>query len=318
MNKKKILFSIVLSILLCSGCFELAPPSDTTKIYVDDDGKAEFTQIQEAIDIASPGGTVFVYNGTYFERLVINKSITLIGESMSETAIYFTGDTHDPVDIVLVTADDCVINNFGVINAGNSSNVTGVKIVSSGNTISNLTISRCKYGILVDGGSNNNISQNSISNSYGILLRSSDNNNISKNDIFFSIFYSLCLEQGSDNNIIFGNNITRGFQGIGIHVNDSEFNRVFGNVIMYNRAGAWCCCGALYNIFYNNVFKLNRDYNARDDGNNTWDSVGVGNYWHDYLDKYPDATEIDGVWDTPYNITGDIKDRYPLVNPPVT
>ncbi|MFE3846275.1 hypothetical protein ACFL1L_05415, partial [Thermoplasmatota archaeon] len=33
-------------------------------IYVDDDGDADYTRIQDAIDNASDGYTIFVYNGT--------------------------------------------------------------------------------------------------------------------------------------------------------------------------------------------------------------------------------------------------------------
>jgi hypothetical protein len=42
----------------------------------------------------------------------------------------------------------------------------------------------------------------------------------------------------------------------------------------------------------------------------------LGNYWHDYEEKYPDAEEIDttGIWDTPYRIYKD-KDIYPLMEP---
>ena len=42
----------------------------------------------------------------------------------------------------------------------------------------------------------------------------------------------------------------------------------------------------------------------------------AGNYWDEYREKYPDAIEIDGIWNTPYNISGETnQDNYPLVNP---
>ena len=64
------------------------------------------------------------------------------------------------------------------------------------------------------------------------------------------------------------------------------------------------------------MFKQNSVYNARDDLINQWDNESVGNYWDDYIEKYPDAIQIDGIWDIPYNITaGDNIDRFPLVNP---
>jgi len=41
------------------------------------------------------------------------------------------------------------------------------------------------------------------------------------------------------------------------------------------------------------------------------------NYWGDYSNRFPNATEIDnsGVWDTPYSHDGDVIDYHPLVKP---
>ncbi len=41
-------------------------------------GGGNFTRIQEAIENASAGDTVLVYNGTYFENVVIYKRLTCI------------------------------------------------------------------------------------------------------------------------------------------------------------------------------------------------------------------------------------------------
>ena len=74
------------------------------------------------------------------------------------------------------------------------------------------------------------------------------------------------------------------------------------------------CCGARNNKIYYNIFKQNSIYNAKDDVSNQWDNGSVGNFWDDYEEKYPDAVNINGIWDTPYSITGDKNvDRYPLV-----
>ena len=49
----------------------------------------------------------------------------------------------------------------------------------------------------------------------------------------------------------------------------------------------------------------------------TWDDgyPSGGNYWSDYEDKYPNAAELDGskIWDTPYVISENDQDNYPLV-----
>jgi len=49
----------------------------------------------------------------------------------------------------------------------------------------------------------------------------------------------------------------------------------------------------------------------------TWDNGSIGNYWSDYLEKHPNASEIGntGVGDTPYVIDANNVDNYPLMVP---
>ena len=76
--------------------FTVETPPEGYTIYVDDDnteGPWDGTQehpyqhIQEGIDNASTGNTVFVYNGIYQENALLNKSINLIGEDKNNTII---------------------------------------------------------------------------------------------------------------------------------------------------------------------------------------------------------------------------------------
>ncbi|NIA11877.1 MAG: hypothetical protein GWP10_19660 [Nitrospiraceae bacterium] len=47
---------------------------------VDDDGGADFTSIQAAVDAASAGDTIEVRSGTYVENVDVDKRLTLVGE----------------------------------------------------------------------------------------------------------------------------------------------------------------------------------------------------------------------------------------------
>jgi hypothetical protein len=51
---------------------------------------------------------------------------------------------------------------------------------------------------------------------------------------------------------------------------------------------------------------------------NFWDNgyPSGGNYWSDYKEKYPNATELDesGIWSTPYVIDENNTDNYPLIH----
>ncbi|MFQ6060082.1 MAG: nitrous oxide reductase family maturation protein NosD [Thermoplasmata archaeon] len=79
-------------------------------ITVDDDGPADFKTIQEAIDAANPGDTIFVYAGTYPEHVIVNKTVTLKGED--QELVIVTGEGTGTV--FLVTADSVSISHFTV------------------------------------------------------------------------------------------------------------------------------------------------------------------------------------------------------------
>ena len=63
------------------------PTSRGSWLYVGGSGPGNYTRIQDAIDNTSDGDTVFVFNGTYYENVIINKAINLIGENRNTTII---------------------------------------------------------------------------------------------------------------------------------------------------------------------------------------------------------------------------------------
>jgi nitrous oxidase accessory protein len=79
---------LLILVLLTSSCLFISLPAkaDSKTIVVPDD----YSSIQEAIDVANEGDTVFVKKGNYQEEtLEISKSISLVGEDVKETEIYF-------------------------------------------------------------------------------------------------------------------------------------------------------------------------------------------------------------------------------------
>jgi hypothetical protein len=94
-NSGKKLIAVFLSLFLCTAMFCILDLSfgiiDTVGgevLYVNESGSnGAYMKIQDAIDNASTGDTVFVYNGTYYENLVVNTSINLIGEDREGTII---------------------------------------------------------------------------------------------------------------------------------------------------------------------------------------------------------------------------------------
>ena len=61
---------------------------DGNTLYVGGSGPNNYSSIQSAVNDANPGDTVFVYNGTYYETVYIDKNdITLLGEDKNITII---------------------------------------------------------------------------------------------------------------------------------------------------------------------------------------------------------------------------------------
>jgi len=54
---------------------------------VDKSGKGNYTKIQDAIDAINANGVIYIHNGTYYERLTIDKPLTLIGESRENVTV---------------------------------------------------------------------------------------------------------------------------------------------------------------------------------------------------------------------------------------
>jgi parallel beta-helix repeat protein len=63
------------------------PSSKGHWFYVGGNGPGNYTRIQDAIDNARDGDTIFVYSGLYTETIVIPTAIRLIGESKNTTRI---------------------------------------------------------------------------------------------------------------------------------------------------------------------------------------------------------------------------------------
>jgi parallel beta-helix repeat protein len=174
---------------------DIIPPARAVIITVDDSGGADFFTIQEAIDAAIPGDTVFVYSGSYYEELIVNKAITLMGEDKNTT--FIEGDING--DAVKITADFVEMTNFTVRNnwPGFGSYVIRLDHVSN-----------CKV-------SNNFIDSNSIQS---IWVYYSHDNEISYN-VVENVWYGIRLN-GADRNLVLGNNASH--NSYGIVVTDSD------------------------------------------------------------------------------------------------
>ena len=147
----------VMSVLLVAVCLAVpamgitAPLSDTrlSWLYVGGSGPGNYSTIQAAVDAAIDGDTVFVYNDSspYREQVIINHSITLLGEERTTTVLNGTYGVPFPFSpLIRIKADNVTVRGFTLITISNG---FGMEILSNNNRLSDLRIESTGYGIFV-------------------------------------------------------------------------------------------------------------------------------------------------------------------------
>jgi len=119
---------------------------DGNTLYVGGSGPNNYTTIQDAIDDAVDGDTVFVYNGIYYENLVIDKSIILIGENKDYTVI----DGNRADNTVHVDSENVTISGFTICNSSREDDkwyIAGIRLTGSNNIIHDNIIKDNMLGI---------------------------------------------------------------------------------------------------------------------------------------------------------------------------
>jgi hypothetical protein len=195
-------------------------------LYVGGLGPNNYTKIQDAINDATVGDTIFVYNDSspYYENIVIEKSIALRGENRATTVIL--GDESADDIIVNISADDVSISSFTIQpNVGNPIGITVYKNYTSPDfwkmdAIQNVTISY-------------NIIRNTSRGIFGIHLNHGkiNGNNIENCDSDAAIYLLI-----SSNNTIANNYVTN-CSGIGILIDGMWSIGSIKTNLLYSRYG---------------------------------------------------------------------------------
>jgi len=174
---------LLISMLILKGNI-LPVTAESNIIYVDDGGLEDYATIQEAINTATTGDIIYVYNGTYRESIVVNKTVSLIGEDPANTII--EGDGADLL-IVSVISPGVFLGNFTVQNTTSNQEAYGISVLNNDDvTLHNNVVKACWFGILLTNSTNCGIIENRVIDSYsrGICLRvESSYNNIVGNSI---------------------------------------------------------------------------------------------------------------------------------------
>lgn len=309
-----------------------------------------YAKIEWAIGNATVGAAIFVRSAKYFEHLDINKPLTLVGENRDRTIV----DGNKTGTVITVTANDVVIRGFTIRNSNQSSGTSyaGIKISGRRCNITGNHVTKNKIGIFVTS-EKSMIEENTvINNGQGIALYSCSEvtveaNNVSANTVGISLAFSsgntivanrvvnssgvgghgITLSSNSFNNKISGNDLINNYHGMWL--SNSFDNSILNNTIANNKLLGIELASSSDNTFYhNNIVNNPTPVRVGSLSIGIWDDgyPSGGNYWLDFEERYPDAEDVysgpnqdglgsDEIWDKPYIIDEDNKDRYPSVRP---
>ena len=121
--------------------------TNTQKIVVDQNGNGDYTSIQDAIDDAKEGSTIYVKAGKYCEIVEIKKQISLIGEDKDYTLI-------NPISAknkyaICLGAPGVMLKGFGITNGAPGLYSSGILITSSGVNVYDCKIFDNPVGIVI-------------------------------------------------------------------------------------------------------------------------------------------------------------------------
>ena len=286
-----VIFTLIIIPSIASAFYvnnESEHPNNGNILYVGGSGEGNYTRIQDAINDSSDGDTVFVYNGTYYEYVLVDKSIRLVGEEKNTTIIDGI-ELGFPDFCVFIEADNVTVTRFTIRN----SIFGGIYISSDYNIITDNIVLDNLQGIAIFGELGGNIVTNNLilnnNESGGLIVISGRNNNISGNIISQSGSYGICLEgveySNISNNIIsenengvltrftfhnifYRNNISNN-KKLGVEIFCTSFDRFIQNNFIGNERNVYFIQSILLRIIYLRILKNNKLQST------IWD----GNYW---------------------------------------
>ncbi len=232
------LFALVLMGL---GLLFLAPSSSGTTITVDDDGGADYTKIQDAVDNATVGDTILVYQGVYEESVTVNKTLELVGNSSKNTIIRKEGRNG-----ITINAPWVNLSGFSVEELAHG--YAGIELGADNIRVSNCKCTDWRYGIYARNRRFCTLENNSLENNR-------------ENGIYFRGFFGVCYGNTLENNSCSGNQHSGVYFDGYVSTTTIRNNILWGNgrgITFYADAPAGTTDSAYYTTIENNIFLKNR------------------------------------------------------------
>lgn len=203
-------------------------------------GQAPGQSLQSAIDAAKSGDTITVAGGVYFERIVIDKPVTLTGAGGPVI------DGQGEGDVVTITGSDVTMSGFEIRGSGTavSREPAAIKIKDAhAPTVRSNVIKDSLYGIHITGSHHATIAFNEIDPGENIAIERRGHG-IYLWEVSGAVIHSNTIRRAgdgihlefSDDNGIAQNTVED--SRYALHFMSSDNNRIIGNTFRNNLAGA--------------------------------------------------------------------------------
>jgi parallel beta-helix repeat protein len=280
--KEQVMLAVILVIFASPLLFNIHQVKADTTIHILQNGSIEGT------NLIICNGTNYTFTAKITAPIIIEKNnIVLDGAD-------YTLEGHRTSIAINLTCTNVTVKNVRITDWS-----TGILGVYNNNTIKDVLIDGCDYGIKIYA-DKYRIMRNTIAhNSEGIRLHGGEN-------------------------IIASNNITANKYGIYLQgYASNQENTIIENTIAKNELGMFIFYNTwgIQQVIYHNNFIQNTGY-VGNTGNglngslpgktSSWSKDSEGNYWSDYNESDADK---DGIGDAPYHIDVSNDDNYPLTTP---
>ncbi|HID71998.1 MAG TPA: hypothetical protein EYP29_04555, partial [Thermoplasmata archaeon] len=227
--------------------------SEGKTIVVDESGNGDYTTIQEAIDNASVGDTIRVWEGTYKGPIEINKTLTILGNGTTNTTI----DGDEKGNVVNVSSPYVNLSGFTIKNSGEF--FSGIYSEGDMGLFKDLILTKNYFGIYFKNTEKSSMEgcELYLNTKVGIYLVNS-NHSIIKNNTIYKNEDGIALLASSYNHVI--NNTIYNNSDDGIDVDaDCTKNKILNNYVATNDFGI-ILTSSRHNLIENNTVKANKYY----------------------------------------------------------
>jgi nitrous oxidase accessory protein len=318
--------AIILFVLFCTVILILQVKIPETKALTSITVPDDYSTIQQAINHAHNGDTIYIKTGIYSENVIFPdglSNVIILGQdklnSILQGTFSYSGylSSHiqlvdftitGEINIVCISGTPQLLTIYGC-NLGSNINTDGATECTF--TLNTIAGTLSLVGQLNNFRSSNNVITSNTFQNFGISFGLSSSNIIEYNTITNAQIGINEVASYHQEAIIKYNNINN--CGVGI-AGTSIFDDIEQNNIAFNMYGMQFSTimdsTILHNNFVGNTHQIS--ISSALSQHASWNDTASGNYWSDYSGS--DGNH-DGIGDTPYIIDSNNQDNYPLMMP---